>query len=480
MKDLNKKQTQKKLAVIVPYRNRESHLNVFIPYLEDYLTSKKIPFEIFIIEQKDNKPFNRGKLLNVGYKESGNDFDYFCFHDVDMLPIKVDYSYCDRPTHLADKVDGEESFYNYFGGVTIVNKLDFKIINGYSNEYWGWGFEDDDLLQRCIQCNLSLDTRTFGLKNEEYNLNYFHFNGIDSFISIPFQNFKPIFEDEFSISIKFKPDDLVNDLNRDYDEYTIFSIPGFNFSLSFNSFNRFKLDIWDKDEKSKSIVSDISPDMWVHAVINRNPRNKIIELYINNTYVGAEYIDELYDYNVEDFYLGVANPAKNYENYYFKGFVNEFAVFDKTLSNPEIEQIYKESAKKSLLNNFGKYKSSKWLKLYYDFKHFRKDKLIDLSGNGFDGEIINCQNNTLMNKKFLIEAVVPHKKDGSFKSLKHSSNSVEGNRWVHDETRQNQLRYNSLKNEMLFYSIEGLNTLRYKKVEEKKLSDNTKFISVEL
>ena len=68
MKDLNKKEIQKKLAVIVPYRNRESHLNVFIPYLEDYLNSKKIPFEIFVIEQKDKKPFNRGKLLNIGYK----------------------------------------------------------------------------------------------------------------------------------------------------------------------------------------------------------------------------------------------------------------------------------------------------------------------------------------------------------------------------------------------------------------------------
>ena len=107
MKDLNKKEKQKKLAVIVPYRNRESHLNVFVPYLEDYLKSKNIPFEILVVEQKDNKPFNRGKLLNVGYKESGNESDYFCFHDVDMLPIKVDYSYCDRPTHLANKVDGD-------------------------------------------------------------------------------------------------------------------------------------------------------------------------------------------------------------------------------------------------------------------------------------------------------------------------------------------------------------------------------------
>ena len=33
-----------------------------------------------------------------------------------------------------------------------LSKLDFKIINGYSNEYWGWGFEDDDLLKRCESC----------------------------------------------------------------------------------------------------------------------------------------------------------------------------------------------------------------------------------------------------------------------------------------------------------------------------------------
>ncbi len=480
MKDRNKKEEIKKLSVIVPYRNRESHLSVFVPFLEDYLTQEGIPFEIIVVEQKDNKPFNRGKLLNIGYKESATDSDYFCFHDVDMLPLDVDYTFVDRPTHLATKVDGDESFYNYFGGVTILNKLDFKIINGYSNEYWGWGFEDDDLLQRCIQCNLSLDTRAFGIEDENYNLNYFYFNGVDSFISIPFENMKPILEDDFSISIKFKPDDLVNDLNREYDEYTVFSIPGFNFSLSFNSFNRYKLDIWDNNEKAKSIVTDISPDMWVHAVITRNPRNKMIELYINNQYVGSEYVEELYDYDVKDFYLGVANPSKNYENYYFKGFINEFAIFDKVLAKPEIEQIYKESAKKSLLNNFGKYKSSKYLKAYYDFKHYKKDVIIDLSDGGFNGEIVNCQSNTLVNKKFLVEVVVPYKKDCKFKSLKHSNNSVEGNRWVHEETRQNQLRYNSLKSEMLFYSIEGLNTLRYKKVEEKKLSDKTKFISVEL
>jgi hypothetical protein len=51
---------------------------------------------------------------------------------------------------------------------------------------------------------------------------------------------------------------------------------------------------------------------------------------------------------------------------------------------------------------------------------------------------------------------------------------------VHEETRKNQLRFNSIKEEALFYSIEGLNTLRYKKIEEKELSDKAKMISVEL
>jgi hypothetical protein len=206
----------------------------------------------------------------------------------------------------------------------------------------------------------------------------------------------------------------------------------------------------------------------------------MVELYINGKFIGGEFVEELYNYNVEDFYLGVANPSKNYENYYFKGLINEFAVFDKVLSTKEMEQIYRESTKKSLLNNFGKYKSSKNLKIYYDFKHYRKDKLIDISGNEFNAEIVNCQNNTLVNSKFMVEAIVPYKKECKFKSLKHTNNSVEGNRWVHEETRKNQLRFNSIKEEALFYSIEGLNTLRYKKVEEKELSEKAKMISIEL
>ena len=141
-----------KLSIVIPYRDRESHLSQFLPYMEKSPFLEEINFEILIVEQEDGKPFNRGKLLNVGAAESPSS-TYYCFHDVDMLPLVSDYSSVPNPTHLAGEAEQfgfKLPYPGYFGGVTLFSKRDFETVNGYSNDYWGWGAEDDDIMYRCM------------------------------------------------------------------------------------------------------------------------------------------------------------------------------------------------------------------------------------------------------------------------------------------------------------------------------------------
>lgn len=175
---------QHKLSIVVPYRNREEHSKIFIPYMVEYMKNRGIDSKIHIIEQEEGKPFNRAKLLNVGFLESEPTFDYFAFHDIDMLPDGIDYSYETLPTHLAcsaSQFSFSLPYQGYFGGVTLFPRDIFKTINGFSNEYWGWGAEDDDILYRCRLSNVlttrkcngkinSLDHERF-IPNDQYAKN---------------------------------------------------------------------------------------------------------------------------------------------------------------------------------------------------------------------------------------------------------------------------------------------------------------------
>ena len=159
-----KEKKKEKLAVIVPYRDRRSHLNTFVPYLLSYFekTQKDIYISLYVIEQKDDKPFNRGKLLNVGFDiaKKDNDYDYVCFHDVDYLPLTADYSKPDMPTRLIWKdLTKNEDPILFFGAVVLFPSKQFIQVNGFSNNYRGWGFEDKDLHFRIDACGLNIKRR---------------------------------------------------------------------------------------------------------------------------------------------------------------------------------------------------------------------------------------------------------------------------------------------------------------------------------
>ncbi len=178
-----------KLAIIVPYRDRAEHLKKFLPAMEESELLEGIDYEILIVEQEVGKPFNRGKLLNIGAIQS-HTASYYCFHDVDMLPITSDYSYVPVPTHLAAEAEQfgfKLPYQGYFGGVTLFDKHSFIKVNGYSNDYWGWGAEDDDVMFRCLVNDIrpsrkngkyrSLDHKRVILQNlyEENLKKYFEF-----------------------------------------------------------------------------------------------------------------------------------------------------------------------------------------------------------------------------------------------------------------------------------------------------------------
>ena len=65
---------------------------------------------------------------------------------------------------------------NHLGGVTAFSVDDFQLINGFSNVFWGWGSEDDDLYQRVIYHNLTV-TRMF--ENQPSVSNFVRYRMID-------------------------------------------------------------------------------------------------------------------------------------------------------------------------------------------------------------------------------------------------------------------------------------------------------------
>lgn len=152
-----------KIAIIVPYRNnkfqpREHQLTEFINYYHNYINN----LDIYIIEQSDdNKKFNRGALLNIGYEiAKKHTYDMYIFHDVDLLSSynlkKVYSSKSNIPIHIASIWNEKYNFNYALGGIISFNNESFEKINGFPTKFYGWGGEDDAVYNRLINNNISI------------------------------------------------------------------------------------------------------------------------------------------------------------------------------------------------------------------------------------------------------------------------------------------------------------------------------------
>ena len=151
------KTEESKVAIIIPYRNREEHLEGFKKHFQN------TKFDIYVIEQLDQQRFNRGILLNIGFDIASKkkNYDLYIFHDVDSLPDKdlmEFYTYKgDKIIHFASPFLGYKYKYPAFlGGVIGMNKENYMKINGFPNRVFGWGGEDDIFYDRLAKNHLKI------------------------------------------------------------------------------------------------------------------------------------------------------------------------------------------------------------------------------------------------------------------------------------------------------------------------------------
>lgn len=147
------------LAIVIPYRNRQEHLDVFLSKFPEYAKNNEpdLNYKIIIAEQPDGLPFIRGLSINVGAvcaRDIGADNIFI--HDVDMIPIKSDHSFAEEGMARVRFPASE--------GSAIVHINDFFKSGGYNNEYVGWGGEDDEFYMRLGLAGV----KSFSVKHEEY------------------------------------------------------------------------------------------------------------------------------------------------------------------------------------------------------------------------------------------------------------------------------------------------------------------------
>ncbi|KAK3872512.1 hypothetical protein Pcinc_022409 [Petrolisthes cinctipes] len=153
-----------RLVLIVPYRNRSDHLQQFLTYMHPFLQRQQLSYRIVVVEQSKEKSFNRAKLFNIGFVESqkvAKEVECFIFHDVDLLPRHDHniYSCTHNPRHMYSAVDVFRYHLPYreiMGGVVALQRSHIVAMNGFSNRFYGWGAEDDDLAQRIHQKGFTL------------------------------------------------------------------------------------------------------------------------------------------------------------------------------------------------------------------------------------------------------------------------------------------------------------------------------------
>ena len=453
-----------KLGICIPYRDRQSHLDELVDKLGKLLTNKGIDHGFYVGHQIDDKLFNRGAMKNIAAQYAFNDgCDYIAWHDVDMIPDEnVDYSYPENnPIHIAtqlSKYDYSMNYDQYFGGVILFTKEQVERTNGYSNEYWDWGQEDDDLFWRCYYEGYT----TGEVVNQYENKDYFEFNGVDSHIELPTsREISSCLHNDHTISILFTAEQqqdkvpiwLVGDVERKFIEYPLLRKDGsFTWGLSFNNSRTVNSMVIDRSNNYYYTWSKRFENLWTWFTVSYKKDADEYSMYVNDdlilNYMGGKYNTprilttklRLHD-SIKPFLLGFCNHT----NTRFKGKISEVKIYDTSIDEINEPPIL----------------------------HFN-------SSEQFEGAVYN---NVISGKENIkvMKDVLPFRRDGIFECLPHVDEGFVNGKWAKGETTaRNERRFvTEMQQGKIDYKNDGMNSLKYN-LKDVYYNNNVTIINVEL
>jgi hypothetical protein len=452
-----------KLGICIPYRDRRTHLEELVNKLGKILTKKGIDHKFYVGHQVDDKLFNRGAMKNVAAQYAFNDgCDYIAWHDVDMIPDEnVDYSYPENnPIHIAtqlSKYDYGMNYDQYFGGVILFTKEQVEKTNGYSNEYWDWGQEDDDLFWRCYY-----EGYTTGEVLNEYKDKFFaDFNGVDSHIELPTnREVSSCLHNDHTISILFNAEQqqekvpiwLVGDIEHKFIEYPILrKDSSWTWGLSFNNSRAVSSMIFDRMNNPIYTWSKRFENLWTWFTVSYKKETNEYSLYVNDdlilNYMGVKYNEprklneklRLHD-AIKPFLLGFCNHT----NTRFKGKISELKIYDTSIDNITESPI-----------------------LHFD------------ASKQFEGAVYN---NVAVDKENIkvMRDVLPFRREGRYECLPHIDEGFVNGKWAKGETTaRNEKRFvTEMQQGKIDYKNDGMSTLKYNLINTLMFEDNCLMINV--
>ena len=211
------------------------------------------------------------------------------------------------------------------------------------------------------------------------------------------------------------------------------------------------------------------PDVWTHLMVTVNVDDSEIRFYLNGEESDSRFghgsqsplgfESPLKKYGGNPFYIGVGDPNKEESNF-FAGDIAQVCLFEKTLSQEEIKEYYKND-----------YPNPTDTKLYYDFSNVENNIVYDLSGNNNNGELMGgiIESELIGN---ISNTILPHRnRAGKFFSQEHKRNDMVGGRWVHQkDTSINERRFvEEVQGGIVNTDEDGLTDLNYSVVKREKL-----------